>query len=290
MDNILILGGMSLAFIGLVKKASDRQDDRMRPETFINTPQRVPMMDDITLEARKMFLDIDGDEGGPPIHPGEPDGGQNNLVAEKTPSGRVFWVQNLPHKEKAAILLERMYRIGHELTKNCASNGIFPDLQKRYPLVTIKEAWPPAGQSSTSWTMSKVGISLCVRNPNSELHAFNDVAYPFIHEVAHVACNLMDHVEIFWVIFRVLQVIARANGFWDPGTSIGFSYCRSGMNVSHKFPELYPIESAEYQEMIRDMQNNRPNCEPPMDLWKTQRSSNGLIAAIMAKIPENDVG
>jgi hypothetical protein len=138
--------------------------------------------------------------------------------------------------------------------------------------------------------MHKCIITMCIRDPNSVLHKESDMGYPWIHELGHAACKEAHHVEDFWIIFRVLQLIARTNKFWNPGSALGFRYCRVGINVDHPMPELFPADSPEYKEVIQDMvSNTKKSCIPPTALWKTKVKSNRLIAAIMTKIPDNDV-
>jgi hypothetical protein len=125
MDNLLIAGGLIVAFFGFVKKKKPR-----------NSP---------LLSGRTGILK----KPGPPIAPGEPASGQENLVEVTAQSGRTYWVQNLPQREKAAELLDRLWLMGDKLVAYCRDKGILTDFQDRYPNLEIKESWPESGKNVT---------------------------------------------------------------------------------------------------------------------------------------------
>ena len=269
MDNLLILGGILIAAVGWARKRAKRRGF----EQFIQPSSQVSsgLLGSLGL--------------------GEPPAGQDNLVKITVGSGRVYLVQNLPQKEEAAEMLDRMFMLGKALTSYCKKAKIFHHLVELYPLIEknpmeIKESWPPPEEETTSFTMRKASVSLCIRDQKGLLHREVDVAYPYIHEVGHIACPENDHVEIFWAIFRVLQSIARANGFWDPGASMSFNYCRKGMAVNHQMPDLFRPNSPEYIEMIADIAKNEPHCLPPLEKWKKERKNNRLIQAIAQPVPK----
>ena len=57
------------------------------------------------------------------------------------------------------------------------------------------------GGRSTSYTINKNEIFMCLRNSDGTLSDFNTTAYVLWHEVSHQACDEISHTPKFWKIF-----------------------------------------------------------------------------------------
>jgi hypothetical protein len=81
----------------------------------------------------------------------------------------------------------------------------------------------------TSYTLNKTVIGMCMRekNNNKNLHNMEILKFVFLHEVAHICTESLDHTEDFWDNFKWLLGIAYKNNLMQ---SIDFgkkpvSYC-----------------------------------------------------------------
>lgn len=246
-----------------------------------------------------LLLEQNPDEA--PIHPQEPDAGQNNLdrVCLRGTGGEkeCYWVAQIGDGSEAhaARMLSNARHLFHNIKTYCETNKIFNSLVERHANVAIKESDPP-NNGITSFTMEKQIVSLCLRGEDKKLTEWVFLAYVALHELAHVATNDIknSHSTRFWVNFRVIQVIARAKGWWTPDpNNFKFRYCRN-VDVHHIMPEKPDEHSQDYNEIIGDLQKNKPECDSPCHLWipKYQNGTckNKILHTILVRLPRDSQG
>ena len=293
MDVLFVLTGMALFGTGLFlnhkKKGKpntatkQRRTEHFVGESIFDTLPPLPARENSPGEAREQNPEK------PPIKGKEPQ--ESELTHICTKKGNCFWVASVGDGTEivAAELLSKC-RIFFTLMKNyCQKNKIFNSLVRRHENVSIKESDPPVGSDVTSYTMDKQVVSLCLRGDNKKLTDWVFVAYVALHEYAHVATNGTAHDAHFWINFRCLQVIARAQGYWKPDPdNFKFKYCRN-IDVEHQMPPSPDPNCDEYKEIINTLQNNTPECDAPFSTWIAENENgkirNSILRSILYKLP-----
>ena len=271
--NVFLAAGMALTGLGVAFTLNHKQPPPQRREEFV-----------------EHFFSSNSD----PLKTvsGEPNVNQSLLYPEKctlescTRNKLQYWVQPLENSVKAADLLAEMHEVGQKLYSFCKREHIFSGLIKRWPKVILFEALPEKNSHTTSFTMSKQRLGICLRDRNLNLHTNHELMYVFIHEVAHLACEELQHTELFWVTFRIFQTIARAHRWWNPPNlnAFNFDYCVDAMKVRHKLPPSYDPTKKHFRELITDIQNNHG--APPIKDWKNDNGGqNPILQSIISDIP-----
>ena len=136
-----------------------------------------------------------------------------NIEQVKAPiDKREYWVQNLPDKKEAAVLLAQIRKNllllhGH-LIKSYPDDPRVQQLKKNFNPDNIME-----GEDSEKYTSYSVNkgekIVFCIRKRNKEtgdnsLVDLNTMMFVAIHEYAHVATSSTGHTKEFWDNFTWL--------------------------------------------------------------------------------------
>lgn len=119
-------------------------------------------------------------------------------------------VLNLPDKQKAADILGRLNLTALEIIKQLEKD--YPDreevkfLKGNYTNGALSEASENGGKT-TSYTINKKEVFVCLRNSDGGFVDFNTLVYVVvIHEIlGHQACNEIGHTPKFWKIMEFMK-------------------------------------------------------------------------------------
>lgn len=144
----------------------------------------------------------------------------SNLIKVRSAvTGRSYWVQNRPDRQRAADLLATLQqRVEAFLPSLPTDDPDFQRLLERYRPDSVQES--SASSSVTSYNENKGRrIVLCIRSKGSDEAILdeNTVMFVFLHELSHLMTTGFDtdsHSPDFWRKFKTLLKHAVAAGIY----------------------------------------------------------------------------
>lgn len=142
-------------------------------------------------------------------------------------SGRNYLVRNLPDKEEAAKLMDKLNTKFKKLIniciENCDKDRSYTEqnkidlrrLKSNYNENNISESSP--GNKHTSYSINKgEKIVFCLRSKdgNNTLVDLNTITFVGIHELAHLMTKSIGHNKEFWDNMKFLLKVAIKNGLY----------------------------------------------------------------------------
>ncbi len=128
--------------------------------------------------------------------------------------GELYNIQrNLPDPQGAADMLGKLHLIAvsmmYHMKKKHPTNPLTVNLIKRYNPNKKRETHPINSDNSTSYTLNKAAFSFCLRNKETkQLHDLNTLAFTLIHEMTHMAVDVIGHPPEFWSAFKTMLMFA----------------------------------------------------------------------------------
>ncbi len=148
----------------------------------------------------------------------------DNIDVKSSLDENFYSVRDLPNAQDASNLLSEINNKIEQLVLYLYNNRInYPDhktnidlLYKKYKNLNLSEN-PKYNNGSTSYSIQKKRIVLCLRDKNNSLHNINLIMYVVIHELAHVASPVYDnHGDEFKKTFNWLSSIAQQINLYSP--------------------------------------------------------------------------
>jgi len=148
-------------------------------------------------------------------------------VVYVTINGRNYLVRNLPDKEEAAKLMDKLNNKFKKLIniciENCDKDTSYTEqnkidlrrLKSNYNENNISESSP--GNKHTSYSINKgEKIVFCLRSKdgNNTLVELNTITFVGIHELAHLMTKSIGHNKEFWNNMKFLLEVAIKNGIY----------------------------------------------------------------------------
>jgi len=124
-------------------------------------------------------------------------------------SGRMYYVKDLPDKQRAADHLEALEtRMKSFLEK---ARQLFPDDPR---LRRIQDRWTGSLseveniKDNVAYSLGKRAIHICVREKSGRLTDMNTSVFVLLHELAHVSSTTYGHDTQFWTNMKFLVELA----------------------------------------------------------------------------------
>jgi hypothetical protein len=128
--------------------------------------------------------------------------------------GELYNIQNdLPDPQGAADMLGKLHLITvslmYHMKKNHPTNPLTIRLLQRYNPNKKRETHPINNDDSTSYTINKSSFSFCLRNKKTkQLHDLNTLSFTLLHEISHMAVDVVGHPPEFWGAFKTILQFA----------------------------------------------------------------------------------
>jgi hypothetical protein len=157
----------------------------------------------------------------------------DNIIVKSKVDEQFYSVRNLYDALLASDLLAKINKNIETLVLHLVNNKQnYPNyaenidlLQSKYKSLDISEN-PHTNNGTTSFSVNKKKIYLCLRNKQDELHDINLIMYVVIHELAHVACPVYDnHGSEFQRIFKWLLDVSHKINIYTPNSNASTEYC-----------------------------------------------------------------
>lgn len=150
--------------------------------------------------------------------------------------GNKYFVLPYSNSQSAADILARVNinvakLIEHLKIKYGKKHTIVKNLCRRYNPDAIYEHQPKSFDN-VAYTMGKgKSVYICLRKiygDQKKLHNFNTIMFVVLHEISHIATDVIKHPDEFWITFKFILKEAVSIGIYQPiDYSVhNESYCR----------------------------------------------------------------
>ena len=93
------------------------------------------------------------------------------------------------------------------------------------------EHLPIVVSESTSYTINKERVFLCLFDEHGRLYHDNMLVYVLLHEYAHVINSDVGHTQAFHTTFDSILLTAQTAGLYNPAIPLADKYCDYHPNV-----------------------------------------------------------